>query len=526
MATLLQTGQVKTNDIGLSYARQSTLGVIPTTGWKLTEPNDIEGFGATITTVSRNPISPIRGRRKGTVTDLDSEASFEADTTVDSVRDFGEGALYVEARNKDVTELAATGAETTGDSYTGLTALTAAQADKFEIDTLIWVRGGTNSANNGLKSVRLDIGAAETDIAVNENLVDETASFVISFAGHRIATADVVTWTWDAGNNQATLSLTGVVATLQALGAVEGMRMHIGSIAAANGAIQNAFENASANDMFGYVRLLSFSGADAIIFDKVDAALQFTDNTDPTTPVDIIFGEFLRDVPSSSSEFCEIAYVFEASYPGLGDGSVGNTDDSYQYSLDNFVNTIAFSIPLTDKSTVSFGFLGTDTQNPTTSRTTGPSTAELPDQIASFNTSSDFARLRIDDVDGSGLTTDFKSLEFTINNNLSAEKVVGQLGARFINTGNFHIDIEAQLLFSNPLVINRIRDNATVTMDFILKNDDGVVCVDVPSMTLGGGDREFPVNETVLINTTAEAFIDPRFNNASVLISLFPVPLP
>lgn len=526
MATLIQTGQVKTNDIGLAYAQQTALGTLPTTGWKLTEPNAINGFGATITTVARTPISQTRGRRKGSVVDLDSAADFDADTTLESVRDFADGFLFVEPINGDVTELAATGAETTTDTYTGLTALTAAQAAKFAVDSLLWVRGGTNAANNGLKVIGTAATSTDTSLNVADNLADETASFVISFAGHRIAALDTVTWDWDPANNQATLTSAGIVAALQALGLIAGARVHIGSVAAAGGAIQNAFQNLAANDMFGYARVLSFSGADNVVFDKVDAALQFDDATDPTTAVDIVFGEFMRDVPVSSAEFCENAYSFEASFPGLGDGTPGNSDDAYQYSLDNFCNTMAFNLPLTDKSTVGFGFIGTDTQNPTTTRQAGAASAASPTRTAAFNTSADIARLRIDDADLDGLTTDFKSLTFTINNNVSPEKVLGRRGARFLNTGTFEINIEAQLLFTNPLVINRIRDNATVTMDFILKNDDGVIAVDVPSMTLGGGDREFPVNESVLINTTAEAFGDTRFGNASVLLSVFPIPLP
>ena len=525
MATTLQTGQVKTNDVGLNYAQQTALGVIPTTGWKVTEPNAINGFGATITTVARTPISQNRQRRKGTVVDLDSAADYDADTTLDSVRDFAEGFLFVRSINGDVTDLGATGAETTTDTYTGLTALTADEAAKFAADSLLWVRGGATASNNGLKSIAVAASATDTVLNVAENLVDESGALTISFAGHRITAVDVVTWDWDNINSQATLTSTGIVAAVQALGMTPGQMIHIGSVATLGGAVQNAFQNAAVNDMFGYCRLVSFVGADALLFDKVGEALQFDDATDPATPVDLVFGEFLRNVPVNDPDFCENAYTFEATYPNLGDGTPGNSDDAYQYSIDNFCNTIAFNLPLTDKSTVSYGFIGTDTQNPTTTRSTGADTAEMPDRTAAFNTSADIARLRIDNTDASGLTTDFKSLTFTINNNISPEKVLGRLGARFVNTGNFEVDIEAQLLFTNPLVINRIRENATVTMDFILKNDDGVVAVDVPSMTLGGGDREFPVNESVLINTTAQAFGDTRFGT-SIHLSIFPVPLP
>jgi hypothetical protein len=58
-------------------------------------------------------------------------------------------------------------------------------------------------------------------------------------------------------------------------------------------------------------------------------------------------------------------------------------------------------------------------------------------------------------------------------------------------------------------------------MDFAIKNDDGVIFVDIPSMTLGGGDREFPVNESILINTTAQAYGDTTYGG-SLGITVFP----
>ncbi len=523
MATILQEGQVKTNNVGLSYARQTALGTLPTEGWTQVEPNAINTFGATISTVARTPISTDRQRRKGTVTDLDSALEYDADLTVSAFRDHSEGFLFVQGVNTDVTQLAATGAQTSDDSYTGLTALTAEQADKIEVNTLLWVDGGTVSANNGLKTVDTDASTSDTTIAVAENLTDETASFRVSFSGFRIAAGDSPTWTWNSGEMQATLAgVSGIGTTLFALGLTVGQFVHVGSIVSLGGSIQNGFENAAANDMFGYARVLSMT-ADTVVFDKVGAALQFTDGTAPATAVDIVFGEFLRNVAVDDTDFCEIAYTYEASFPGLGDGTAGNTDTSYQYSLDNFCNTLGFNIPLTDKATITYGFLGTDTQNPTTTRQTGADSAETPTLTGAFSTSSDIARLRIADLDEDGLSTCFKSLTLNINNNASAEKCIGQLGARFVNFGNFEIDVEAQLLFDNPLVINAIRENQTLSLDFVLKNDDGVIAVDIPQMTLGGGDREFPVNESVLINTTAQAFGGDTFAY-SLGISIFPIP--
>ena len=516
-------GRVLTNNVSLSYSIETSLGVAGTT-WFLIEPNEISTFGAVVTTVAREPISKNRQRRKGTVTDLDSSVEYDEDLTMSSFRHFIEGFCFATGINSDMTDLAATACETTGDSYTGMTAFSSDQADKLEVDTLLWVTGGATAANNGLKSVDADIASSGTAITVTENLVDETASFNISLAGHRMAALDAPTWTWDSpATDQATLALTGIGTELQALGVIAGMTLHIGSIAAAGDTtVTNAFENSVADDMFGYCRVVSFPDADSVVFDKVDAALQFTDAA-ISTAVDILFGEFIRNVAVDDAAYLERSFQFEAEFPNLGAGAT----DEFQYALGNFCNSVTFELPLTDKATCSFGFIGTDTENPVASgsRKTGASAASNPLHTAAFNTTSDIARLRITDTDETGLTTDFKSISLTLSNNVSPEKIIGTLGAAYMNTGNFETELEAQLLFTNGDVVDRIRANTTVTMDFVIKNDDGVISVDFPSMDLGAGDREFPVNESVLINTTGMSFQDATLDT-SIGISIFPVPLP
>ena len=95
------------------------------------------------------------------------------------------------------------------------------------------------------------------------------------------------------------------------------------------------------------------------------------------------------------------------------------------------------------------------------------------------------------------------------------------MGARFMNIGNFEVDIEAQMLFTNKGIVQAVRDNTTLTMDFSIRNSDGAILVDIPAMTLGGGDREYPVNESILVNATSAAFGDATFN-ASIMVSMFP----
>ncbi len=516
--------RVLTNNTGLQYAIESALGVQPTSGWKGLEPNAINTFGATITTVPRSPISNLRARRKGSVTDLDSAVEFEADLTMDVFNDFIEGFAFAVGINADM-HIPVTAVATALDEYT-VAALTASQADKLEwvtlnYATLIFARGFNNAANNGLKEVDADIASSATEISVVENLVDEAsppANARVELAGLRsLAAAADLTWDYDAGTETAQLISAADITDFSQFGLMAGQFVHIGSGVA--GAVVNAFENAAANDMFGYARIRSIdTTGGTITFDKLDATLKFDDLTAPATAVDILFGDFVRNVAVDDADFIERSFHFEASFPDLD--SVGV--DEYEYAAGNFCNSLAFALPLTDKAGFTPGFIGTDAQQASTTRATGADAGLLPLGTGAFNTTSDILRLRITQVDETGLTTDFKSVTLTLNNNVSPEKVLGVLGAQFMNTGNFEVNLEAQLLFTNSDVTGAIRDNTTLTMDFRLKNDDGAIYFDIPALTLGGGDREFPVDESVLVNLTGEAFNDDVFGT-SIGVSSFPV---
>jgi len=129
--------------------------------------------------------------------------------------------------------------------------------------------------------------------------------------------------------------------------------------------------------------------------------------------------------------------------------------------------------------------------------------------------------LRITEVDETGLSTDFKNCTITLNNNVSPEKVIGTLGAAYMNFGNINVDVEAELLVTDSDVVAAIRDNTTVTFDAILQNADGAIAIDLPSVVLGGGDMGFPVNESVTISTTVQSFQDATLST-SLGFSLFP----
>lgn len=512
-------GRVLTDSISLSYCKEIGLGD-PGIEWNLTEIDAINNFGAEITTVVREPISKNRQRSKGIVSDLGSTVGFDTDLTCSSFRDFISGFCFVRGINSDVTQIPSSGAIDITNHYI-VNPLTAGQADKMDDDTLLWVTGGIVYANNGLKSVSIDIITGATEITVKETLVTETDKFDISFAGKREDSGANLSWEWSSILKNATLTGIDVGVRLASMGLVKGAEIHIGSIDnKGDTVIKNAFENVQADDIYGYARCLDISD-DVVIFDKVDLTLQYTNSTPPTTDIDILFGEFFRNVSVDHDDFVQQSYQFELEFPNLGAGGT----DEYQYSIGNLCDSLAIKLPETDKATITYGFIGTDTENPTSLRKPGADTPIQPNMREAFSTSTDIVKLRIAEIDDNGISTDFKDVNITLNNNVSPEKVLGTLGAKFMNAGIFNIDIETRLIFTDSAVINKIRNNETITIDFIIKNGDGVIIFDLPEATLGGGLRDFPRNESVLINVKSQPYGSSNFGT-SIGISVFPVPLP
>ncbi len=587
--------RVSTNTVGLRYNIESVLGVPdPNNEWTDIQPNDISSFGATITTVSRNFISSNRQRSKGTITDLDSTVEFDADMTMASALDFFEGFLfavfsgapvYGEHEPEQVTA-------TDSDSYTVTNNASNPALAEF---MLVWGRGFTNSANDGIHVV--DTGATTTDVAVKETLVTEATpptNARLEFMGIQGAAAADLTVDVSGGTTKiVTGGAGGLDWTDTIFDLKPGQQIWVGGDTSATQFVDNTANR-------GWARIVTVTTL-ILTIDKTDQA--FTTDAGTAKTTHIYFGRFLRNVSTSDADYLERSFHFEAEYPDLG--GVGIPE--YEYAKGNFCNQIALSLPLADKSTATFGFIGTDTEVPSVNRKVGataevvagggtgyavgnvitladgagtstsattlivtsetagvidipsgvdivsPGTytvaptnpvaqngATVPSggtgatftmtygantlavqQSTALNTSSDIARIRMTDTSEVNITTFFKSLTLTINNNVTPEKALGTLGAVFVNTGNFDIDIEAQLIFTDRDIITAIRNNQTLMMEFSLRNDDGTLFFDIPAMTIGGGDKEYPENESVLINAPAVA-VEDTLLGTSIGVSHFP----
>jgi hypothetical protein len=504
-------GRVTTNSTALSVTTEATPGVLPggTPVWDQLEPNSIGAFGVSISKGERSPISQARQRRKGVVTDADATVEFDADLTLSHLRRFMQGFAFAQAVGADVF----TPSAATSGGYT-VPAVTAAQAGRLlygasSATSLIYARGFPTAANNGIAPLSGAVATSAVLIPVAGNVAETpgaTLDVEVAVCGVRGAAGDLEI---DSDGN-----LISTVLNFTALGLTAGQFIHIGGIDAAN----QFFVEAN----LGFARVVSIA-ANKLTLDKKATTFATDDGTVDNdggdgVRVDILFGQFVRNVDVDHADYLETTFQFELESPNLGTGGA----DQYEYGTGMYGDALSIELPLVEKASVSYGFVGIDVTRPSGTRATGAVNARSPSSTGAFATASDLARLRMQDVDEAGLSTDFKSITLTLTNNVSPEKVLGTLGAKYLNAGNIEVDVEAQMLFTNPDLVERIRCNKTVGLDFALHNDDGGAYFDFPSGTLGGGDREYPVNESVLINTTLMTHRDPLFGT-SFSVSFFPV---
>ena len=492
-------GRVLTNNTALSFTVETSLGTAGTT-WTSLEPNDIGTFGATTTTVAREPISKDRARRKGTITDLESAVEFESDLTVDAMSDFGEGFVMATSPLAALRWDNVSYDQPSGE-FRSLSAFTTTSAALMEYtvgaaQSLVYASGfGTSS---GVYKINQQPVNTDTVLSVASG----PSSSIAAAPGQRLEVCGV-----SSGNADITISVSSGVATINSsadisnwsdFGLQLGQTIYVG-------------RTAGGGASYGYGRIISITGSQMQL-DKIDATLVAVAGQQ----MDFLFGQFYRNVPTDNAAFIERSYQFELAMPNLGTGAA----TAYEYAKGNFANTLSLNVPLSDKATMSLGFVGTDTEVPTTTQKTHSADVE-PGMTEAFNTSADVLRMRVTDVDENAMTSCFKDFTLTLNNNVSPERCIGTLGAEFMNTGNFLVDLEAEVLFTDVDVVAAIRNNETVTLDAVIRNNDGAVAVDIPSLTLGDGAKSFPVNESVTISLSGQAFNDATLGT-SVGISTLP----
>lgn len=475
------TNAADSNATSLSIARECEPTAL--TPWKYLQINELSTFSAELTTVARDPITLDRMARKGTVTGLAASPAFTSDNFMDMMRYFGGAQVYSTWKGQSPFGKLPTATTATG--YTVPTGPIVAAG------MLVYAAGWSTPANNGLKAA----GAASTATEIKvSGLVVETAppSAVLHVVGVQAAAGDLAI---DASGN-----LTSTILDFTTLGLTVGQWVHIGGTDPAT-----QFANA---DDYGLARVAVIAANKLSLSQREQA---YTADTGTGKTIHLYFGSFVRNVPVDSADFQRVRHTIEARY---------NTSPTlYEYARDAYCNTLALGFPLEDKATLEFGMVAKDLEAPVATRKLGSGWTDMV-QSEAFNTAADFMRLRVAGIDEMGYDTYFKDTTVTIDNGVTPEVVLGNLGAAFINLGNLAVTIETETVMVNGAVLSAVRNNTSVSLAMGLRNNDGGFVVDIPSMTMGDGTKNLARNEKVKVAISCTAFKDPVLGYA-VGISLF-----
>ena len=149
MATC-ETKKIDSNVVGLNYAVEECLGVLPTTPkWQALEPNSFSDFGGELSTTQRTPLSISRQNQKGVVTDLSVKGGFNIDFTQNNLNQLLEGVFFADTRTKTNYQFTGASGDIKFASASNIYSLTATAGDFTTLGLVEgeWIFVGGDNSN-------------------------------------------------------------------------------------------------------------------------------------------------------------------------------------------------------------------------------------------------------------------------------------------------------------------------------------------------------------------------------------------
>lgn len=475
--------KIDSNSTGLRYAEEECIGELPVTPvWYGQEPNSYNDFGGQYTMVARNPINASRQRKKGSITDLEASGGYTQDVTDYNLTRLMQGFLFADARQK-ATLKPFNGAQVLAGAVTSAddTYAVASGGTAFVANRLVLASGYGVSANNGLRTV---VSSTATTVVVSQALTDEAAppaSANLSVVGHQFASGDLSIVM--VGGLPA---LTSAAVDMTTLGLFPGEWIFVGGDATAT----------QFTSQIGAARVASISTTQ-LVLDKVGWATPAADAGTGKT-IQLFFGTLIRN-ESDPMLIKRRSYDLERT---LGQDANGIQSE---HLIGAVPSEFTLTVNQAELVTCDFTFVAIDHQTRTGAE--GLAAGDRPDipaNMDAFNTSSDFSRIKLASVTpGNAVPAPLfafaTELTVTINNNLSANKAIGVLGAMEVSAGTFEVGGSATVYFADVEATRAVRNNADVTLDILMVKKNAGLLFDIPLLTLGDGRATVEQDQPIML---------------------------
>jgi hypothetical protein len=490
------------NATGLRYAEEASLKTLPGTPvWYPLEPNKFTDFGGKLTTVARSPIDPSRQRRKGTITDLEASGAFETDLTQSNLVRLLQGFLFADAREKIGTS-PLNGAAIAMTAVTSTTFSAVSGLGTFLVSALVKSSGFGVSANNGLWK----LSAVASGLLTTAGLTAEAtppAAAMVQQVGYEftVATLDVTMVGGFPRLNRASGAF-----DFTTLGLIPGEWIFLGGDVAAN-----QFTN---NQGFARVKAVAASYID---LDKTSFTPQAETGTGKN--IRIFFGTVVKN-EATPALIKRRTYQLERS---VGTDANGTMSEVLTGAV---ASELTINVKQADKVTADLSFIACDLEQ--RDGTAGLKSGTRPALVSedAFNTSSDFSRIKLAQVDPTtaaptALFAFATDLSLVVKNNVGPTKAIGTLGAFDINVGTLDISGKVTCYFADMTGVKAVRANADTTIDVAIAKKNAGMVFDVPLVSLGDGRLAVEKDKPITLPLEMNAAADPVFNH-TFLVTVFP----
>lgn len=257
--------------------------------------------------------------------------------------------------------------------------------------------------------------------------------------------------------------------------------------------------SAEANNGFKRVREVA---AGALTLDKSDFPLESDNGAGKT--IRVYLGRVLKN--ETGALIKRKSYQLERTLGSLD----GLDPPQAEYLVGAIPSELALNLATRDKLTADFSFVATDHE--TRTQQEGLKPGQRPPLVESdaFNTSDHIRRIRLARVSTNqeapqALFAFATEVSLKINNTLSPSYAIGRAGAIDVTAGTFAVGGNVEVYFSDVEAIRAVRNNEDITLDVVLVRQNAGIVIDLPLISLGGGQATLELDKPIMLPLTTEA---------------------
>jgi hypothetical protein len=367
-----------------------------------------------------------------------------------------------------------------------------------------WGAAVTTSVRNPISRARQRQKGVVTDLqasgSMTQDLTQTNAQDLLQgylFADTRIKSSYLL----NATSGDLSVDVTGNFATIKSvsedfttLGIIPGEWIFIGGDASTS-----QFASTENN---GFKRVRSVA-AHALVVDKSERAMVADAGTGKA--ISIYMGRVLKN-ESNPALIKRRSYQLERTLGSLD----GLEPPQSEYLVGAVPSELTLHASGASILTADYAFVATDAEQRTQADGLKPGSRPALTPSDAFNSTSDLRRMNISlagavDEAPTPLFGFATEADITINNTLAANKALGVLGAFDITAGNFVVSGNITAYFSDIAAVQAVRQNADVTFDLTLVKDGAGIVIDMPLISLGGGQPNVQLDQPIMLPLKTDA---------------------